>query len=594
LKAEDSSAPRDLIRINGMRLKALALDYDGTIADGGSLVPEVRGAIDRARESGLVVLIVTGRILCDLRGAVGDLTFVDAVVAENGAVVAFPAIGRSTVLHPPPSTAFIDQLRNRGINVDLGEVVIEADASAAPLALEILRALEQPLTLHFNRSRMMILPPGINKAIGLTAALTTLRLSLHNVLAIGDAENDHELLRSAEVGVAVEWGSPALKATADDIVKGSGPSAVASYIDSLVKRLSDHRSLPVRQPRRRLLLGTLPGGEQISLAVAGRNVVISGDPRSGKSWVAGLLCEQLILHGYSVCVIDPEGDYSSLEALPCVTVVGGDDPPPKPHELLRLLRHPDRSIILDLCRLPHGEKLEYLREALPQIAVVRQRTGLPHRLLIDEAHYFLRDAEILNLLGTNAGDCTAITYQASRLHPAVLQSAGVMLVTRATDPHEVAALAEATGAAADLDQWNQVLADLAVDEVALLPSAEESHGQLQRIRLVERLTPHVRHRTKYLDVPVATHHAFVFSRGGRPAGVTACTLQEFVDILGSTNVAVHNHVLRGDFSKWIESVFGDRQLAATIRRLENNYRLNRDKNINDAIALAVRSRYEFD
>lgn len=169
-----------------------------------------------------------------------------------------------------------------------------------------------------------------------------------------------------------------------------------------------------------------------------------------------------------------------------------------------------------------------------------------------------------------------------------------MLVTRATDPHEVAALAEATGATAELEQWNKVLADLAVDEVALLPSTLESHGQLQRIRLVERLTPHVRHRTKYLDVPVAAHHAFVFSRAGRPTGETACTLKEFVEILGSTNVAIYNHAQRGDFSKWIETVFGDRQLAATIRRLENNYRLNRNTNINDAIVLAVRSRYEFD
>src|SRR2546430_11434817 len=36
-------------------------------------------------------------------------------------------------------------------------------------------------------------------------------------------------------------------------------------------------------------------------------------PISGKSWIAGLLCEQLALQRYSLCVVDPEGDYRALE-----------------------------------------------------------------------------------------------------------------------------------------------------------------------------------------------------------------------------------------------------------------------------------------
>jgi hydroxymethylpyrimidine pyrophosphatase-like HAD family hydrolase len=366
-----------------MRLKALALDYDGTIADDGSVGPAVRGAIAYARERGLTILIVTGRILGDLRRVAGDLGFVDAIVAENGAVVAFPASGRSSVLHSPPRSEFLEALRARGVHIATGEVVIEAEASAAPTVLEVIRHFEEPLSLLFNRSRMMILPQAISKATGCLAVLDALRLSPHNVLAIGDAENDHELLRTAEVGVAVEWGSPTLKAVADEILPGESPAAVAQYIDALTLLSSEGRALHVRRPRRHVILGKTTGGEDIPLAVTGRNVVVSGDPRSGKSWVVGLLCEQLILYGYSVCVIDPEGDYSGLEALPRVSVVGGDDPPPKPHELLRLLRHPDRSIILDLSQLPHGEKRDYLQEVLPQIAMVRQRTGLPHRLLVD-------------------------------------------------------------------------------------------------------------------------------------------------------------------------------------------------------------------
>ena len=146
---------------------------------------------------------------------------------------------------------------------------------------------------------------GVSKATGLHVALDTLRLSARNTVAIGDAENNHELLRLAEVGVAVAWGSKALQAVADVVIDGRGPSAVADYLE----RLAATGDLPIPpRGRRRLLLGYLEDGREFSLAVRGRNVLVTGDAQSGKSWAAGLLCEQLILHGYCVCIIDPEGD----------------------------------------------------------------------------------------------------------------------------------------------------------------------------------------------------------------------------------------------------------------------------------------------
>jgi hydroxymethylpyrimidine pyrophosphatase-like HAD family hydrolase len=72
----------------------------------------------------------------------------------------------------------------------------------------------------------MVLPQGVSKGTGLPAALDTLRLSPRNMVAIGDRENDHEMLRLAEVGVAVEWGSRALQSAADFVLQGSGPPAV--------------------------------------------------------------------------------------------------------------------------------------------------------------------------------------------------------------------------------------------------------------------------------------------------------------------------------------------------------------------------------
>jgi hypothetical protein len=276
-------------------------------------------------------------------------------------------------------------------------------------------------------------------------------------------------------------------------------------------------------------------------------------------------------------------------------VAGGNDPPPQPHELLRLLRHPDRSIVIDLSRLSHAGKLEYLHGALPQIAVVRKHTGLPHRVLLDEAHYFLCGEEATGLLDLSAGGCTLVTYQSSSLQCDVLSTVDVLLVTRATDPHEIEALGRASSAARpDTAEWQRILEGLEVDEAALLPGPEEAQGRLRRIRLAERLTPHVRHRMKYLDVPIPDGHAFHFRVHGQPSGERARTLKDFVEILGRASPGLlHEHIERGDFSRWISDVFGDRLLASTVRALEDNYRLKRIPDINDAIIQAVRSRYDF-
>ncbi len=117
-----------------MKFGVLALDYDGTIARDGVLDPEVKAAIMEARARGIVVVIVTGRILSELKQVAGDLGFVDAVVAENGAVLAFPN-GHTLIGHPPPQL-FLDELRRLGIEAKTGLCIVEVDAA---LATQILK-----------------------------------------------------------------------------------------------------------------------------------------------------------------------------------------------------------------------------------------------------------------------------------------------------------------------------------------------------------------------------------------------------------------------------------------------------------------------
>jgi hydroxymethylpyrimidine pyrophosphatase-like HAD family hydrolase len=575
-----------------VKLAIMALDYDGTVARGDVLDPSVRDAIAAARSRGIAVLLVTGRTLDDLRRVSGGLHLVDGVIAENGAVIYFPDSGRRSTLAPQVPEAFLAELRIRGIPFAAGQCLVDADANEAPRLLEVIRALELPLVLIFNRGRVMASTQGVSKATGLKAALDTLRLSPRNALAIGDAENDHELLRLAEVGVAVGWGSPALQSAADIVLHGDGPPAVAGYL----RELAAAGSLPVTpRGRRRLLLGYLEDGREFSLAVRGRNVLVTGDAKSGKSLVAGLLCEQLILHGYCVCVIDPEGDYSALEGLPGVAILGRDDPLPTPRELLRAFRYPDRSVVIDLSHRTHDEKLHYIRAVLPGLNILRRRTGLPHRVLLDEAHYYLHDPGGHQLLDLERDGYTIVTYCASRLPKALLAKTEVIIVTCESDPAEIEALCRCCAKCTHADEahW-AVLGHLKIGQAAALPLIEEAAGELRIFTIAPRLTPHVRHREKYVDVPVSSHQAFVFKTNGQVSH-TARTLRQFVSELETKTVAALNgYIVRGDFSRWIRDVFGDHALADEVHTLEERHRGGSRPETVQEIVSAIRGRYDLE
>jgi hydroxymethylpyrimidine pyrophosphatase-like HAD family hydrolase len=573
-----------------MRLSVIALDYDGTIARGDVLDPAMRTAIAGARAKGITVLLVTGRILDELRRVAGDLHFVDGVIAENGAILHFPDSGHTSTLAPPIPDGFVAELRRRGISAGIGRSLVDADASEAPRLLEVIHTLELPLVLLYNAGRVMVLAQGISKATGLHVALETLRLSPRNTVAIGDRENDHEMLRLAEVGVAVEWGSPALRSAADIVLGGTGPRAVADY----VRALADGAGLPIPpRARRRLLLGYTDDGREFSLAVRGRNILVAGDAKSGKSWIAGLLCEQLILHGYCLCVVDPEGDYRSLEALPGISVLGGEDPPPAPRDLLRAFRYPDRSVVIDLSRLRQDEKIEYIRAVLPALNEIRHRTGFPHRILLDEAHYFLDDAGARHLLDLERNGYIVVSYWASRLPKELLAATEVMVVTRESNPAEVEALRRWCPTCDEVarSRW-AVLGQLRSGQAVALPITEEAGGDLRVFTMAPRLTPHVRHRAKYVDVPVTEQRAFVFSGDGQAAAQRARTLRQFVSMLeGLPAAEVAGYLRRGDFSRWIGDVFGDYPLAVELKTLEERHR-SVTGDAGAEIAAAVRARYD--
>jgi hypothetical protein len=179
----------------------------------------------------------------------------------------------------------------------------------------------------------------------------------------------------------------------------------------------------------------------------------------------------------------------------------------------------------------------------------------------------------------------------------LLAASQAVIVTRESDPHEVDALfalCHSCGSHSTENELGKVLGNLVIGEAVALPVTEEAEGDVRRIRLSPRLTPHVRHLSKYIDVPVPDGRAFVFWRDGSPAGRRARTLREFVGVLEQfPPAAFDGHLRRSDFSSWLANVFGDYPLANAVRQIENDYRRGGIFDVAASLVEVIRSRYEF-
>jgi hypothetical protein len=236
-----------------------------------------------------------------------------------------------------------------------------------------------------------------------------------------------------------------------------------------------------------------------------------------------------------------------------------------------------------------------MQTVLPALATLRRQTGLPHRIVVDEAHYFLDDPHVPNVLDVAAGGSTLVTYRASKLRSDLLARCEAIIVTRESDPQEVRALHALCHSCAgpkSESEWALLFESIVMGEAVALPVTEEAAGDVRRIRLSPRLTPHVRHLAKYVDLPVSEGHAFVFWRDGS-CGRRARTLREFVSIVEQSPVTeLDGHFQRHDFSNWIMGVFGDYPLAKTLREIEDDYLAGVRLDVTSSLARAVRARYE--
>jgi Cof subfamily protein (haloacid dehalogenase superfamily) len=267
-------------------LRLLATDIDDTLlARDGSLPPANRDALIRLHDAGVVIVFCSGRSDLSIRNvAAGILDPADDeyYIAFNGARVV-TADTRTDVAHryvSRPATARIAAYaREHGLHLQGyagDEFVVEratpvADRYAAdtgtryrvvddlPAALPEgspkLLLIGEHETLVSHRDRLVsigdtlsaedgfatmfskphyleIVAAGVHKGYALRRLAEILLIPMGETLAVGDGENDAEMIRAAGVGLAVASAHPAARNAADIVLASTADEGAIAEIEA--------------------------------------------------------------------------------------------------------------------------------------------------------------------------------------------------------------------------------------------------------------------------------------------------------------------------------------------------------------------------
>ncbi|WP_152051044.1 HAD family hydrolase [Tautonia marina] len=549
-----------------MRYIALAADYDGTLAAHGAIDEQTELALLRLKSSGRQLIMVTGRELDELLQVCPQIELFDCVVAENGGLIYDPKLREISLLDEPPPREFIDRLKERGVlPLGVGRVIVATWEPHQQAVIETIHEMGLELQVIFNKQAVMILPSGVNKASGLREALRRLGLSPRNVVSVGDAENDHAMLRLTECGVAVENAIASLMDHADwtaDYPRGQG---VCQLVDRLLD--DDLASLEPRLTRHHIPLGYDRDDEEVMVQFPpfGLNVLIAGTSGSGKSTLVTGVLERLAERGYQACIVDPEGDYTTF---PQAIVLGSAESPPPLEEVGDVLEHPDETVVVNLIGLSMPHRPEFFDALMPRLQELRARTCRPQWIVIDEAHHLLPRGRHPTTLPLDLRGALFITVHPESMAPEVLATVEEVWAVGEAPGKTLARFAEAIGQQPPAVEDDRTLAP----GECVVWSRRPGAGPPRVVRSLPARTERRRHSRKYAIGELEPHLSFYYRGSDDRLNLRAQNLWMFLQIgEGVDEETWLHHLHNGDYSSWFTTALKDHELAEEARTIADRY-----------------------
>jgi len=226
-------------------LKALLTDIDGTIT-----TPDRRistGSIEMIRslvDSGIDVILASGNTSCFMDALSKMIGTKGTFIAENGGVYRIGFTGPLVIRGDQAviKTALKrvqDHFQEQGISLELYSPAYRFSDLAFARTVppdEVRRVLkDEPVQVIDTGYAIHLQTPGINKGTALVELAREMGLSPADFLAIGDSQNDIQMLKTAGIGLTVANAHPDTKAASQYI-------AGKEYGDGFVEAVKKYSS----------------------------------------------------------------------------------------------------------------------------------------------------------------------------------------------------------------------------------------------------------------------------------------------------------------------------------------------------------------
>ena len=360
-----------------MRYLALCCDYDGTIAHHGRVDEPTLAALEASARVGPQA---RARHRPRARRPADGLSRASICSTASSPRTARCSTGprpaRSGCWPKRRRTTFVDSAARARRRAALGR----PRASSRPgsrtrtTVLETIRDLRARAAGHLQQGRGDGAARGRQQGDRACARrCDELGLSPHNVVGVGDAENDHAFLSICECSVAVANALPAVKERADIVTRGDHGAGVAELIDELLADDLASREA-ARCARHHIALGKRRARHARSACRRyGVSTLVVGTSGGGKSTVATGLARAAAR----------ERSYSSASSIRRATTTASKSPSCSAarstrravDECVQLLGKPDQNVVVNLL----GLKLDDRPAFFLALFCARPRAARAHR-----------------------------------------------------------------------------------------------------------------------------------------------------------------------------------------------------------------------